>query len=107
MSDVYEGDWRLFSYDPVTGRRVWHLDMGDHIIQRTETPVDEIISQNAEDYSNSLSRSWGDGQRVASIPLDVFYSELAEAVKQDDQRYLRRWLNDADHSKFRTFKGRV
>lgn len=108
MTDnVYDGDWRLFSHDPMTGKKVWHLDMGEHIIVRTETPVDELFNQNAEDMSNSIGRRWGNGQRVASIPMDIFFAHLNEANKNGDSAYIKKWLNNADHQKFRTFGGRL
>src|SRR5690606_27770163 len=104
-NDVYDGSWRLFSHDPLTGKKVWHLDMGEQIIVRTEKPVDELFAQNAEDMSNSIGKRFGDGQRVASIPMDIFFDHLNEANKNGDQAYIKKWLNDADHQKFRTFRG--
>lgn len=108
MTDaVYDGDWRLFSHDPITGKKVWHLDMGTHIIVRTDTPVDALFDQNAEDLNNSIGQRWNDGRRVASIPLDVYYKHLGEAARGGDQEYIKRWLNDSDNAKFRTFGGRL
>lgn len=104
---VYEGDWRLLDRDPETGVTRWWLDMGDHYIVRTDTPVQPLLDENARDLSNSAGRRWGDGQRVASIPLDVYYRELHAAQMQKDEKYLRKWLNNADNSKFRTFGGKV
>ncbi|WP_129415912.1 hypothetical protein [Mesorhizobium sp. Pch-S] len=106
--DITQGDWRLFSHDAHSGVTRWFLDLGNgQMIVRTDTPVDDLISDNAEAYSNSLSQNWGDGQRVASIPLDVYFSQLAEARKNGDRKYIKKWLNDSDNRKFRTFKGTV
>lgn len=108
MTDsVYDGDWRLFRHDPITGTKVWHLDLGTHIVVRTETPVDELFDQNAEDLNNSIGQRWNDGRRVASIPMDVFFKYLNEANQNGDQAYIKKWLNDADNAKFRTFSGKL
>ncbi|CAN7494528.1 hypothetical protein LJR231_003465 [Phyllobacterium sp. LjRoot231] len=107
MSDVYEGDWRLFSHDPVTGTKKWYLDMGTHYVIRSDTPVDELLDLNAEKLNDSTGKRFGDGQVVGSIPMDIYQSQLAEASKNGDQAYIRRWLNDSDHQKFRTFRGRL
>lgn len=108
MTDrVYDGDWRLFSHDPETGKKVWHLDMGSHIVVRTDTPVDALFDQNAEDLNNSIGQRWGNGRRVASIPMDVYFAHLAQARKDGDTAYIRKFLNDSDNAKFRTFAGRV
>lgn len=107
MSDVYDGEWRLWSHNPVTGVKTWFLDIGDHFVLRTDTPVDRLFQENAEDEANSTGRRWGGGQRVASIPLDVYFKHLGEAAKEGDQAYIRKWLNDSDNAKFRTFRGTV
>jgi hypothetical protein len=108
VSDIRDGDWRLLDYDPETGVKRWYLHLDNNMsVIRTETPVDDLLAENAEAYNNSLASNWGDGQRVASIPLNIYFEQLAEARKNGDRNYIKRWLNDSDHAKFRTFKGRV
>lgn len=107
MADVYDGAWRLFSHDPVTGKTRWFLDLGDRIVMRTDTPLDALFAQNAEDRAEAAGKRWGDGRRVASIPLDVYYKHLAKASRDGDQPYIRKFLNDSDNAKFRTFSGRL
>ncbi|BCH22461.1 hypothetical protein [Mesorhizobium sp. L-8-3] len=106
--DVFDGDWRLFSHDPQTGVTSWWLDLGNGTaVIRTDTPVDELLDENAEAYNDSLGRRFGDGKVVASIPLNIYHDQLAEAHRQGDRNYVKRWLNDADHQKFRKFRGNV
>lgn len=102
-------DARPLDYDPVTGVTRWWIQIDEkHAAICTQTPVDGLFDRNRELYANSLSKRWGDGQVAASIPLDVYYaSGYAEADKNGDDKWKKRFLNDPDNRKFRTFKGRV
>jgi hypothetical protein len=84
------------------------LDDGT-VIRRTEHKTTaQLLDQNARALNDSMGQRWGDGKVVASIPLNLFYaSGVAEATRQKDKRFLSKWLNDADHAKFRTFGGKV
>jgi hypothetical protein len=108
-SDVFDGAWRLLAHDPETGVKHWWLDLGNgQAVIRTDTPVDELLEENAARYNDSADRRFGDGQIVASIPLDIYvHSGLREALLQQDRRFVSRWLNDSDHRRFRTFRGRI
>lgn len=104
---IRDGDWELFDYDPTTGRSVWHWFDGEKLHQRTDYPVDQILQDNTAARNDLAGRNWGEGQRIASIPLNIFYDQLGEAHAQGDKKYLSRWLNDGDNAGFRTFEGRV
>jgi hypothetical protein len=39
--------------------------------------------------------------------MPMFFKHLGEAQKQDDKKYISKWLNDPDHRAFRTFHGKV
>lgn len=99
-------DWKVFSRDP-DGTVTYFLDLGDSWVLRTETPVDDLIANNAAQFNASDGKRWGDGKVVARLPLNLFYDKLAEPMKQRDQEYLKRFLNDADNRAYRTFKGNV
>ena len=106
--DVINGDWVLFSEDPMTGQRVWTCDLGTHIAVKREFLASEaLFDRNRELANDSTGKRWGDGQVAASIPLNVYFEHLAEARKNNDSKYIRRWLNDSDHRKFRTFEGKL
>lgn len=107
-SDITNGDWRLLSHDPQTGVTNWWLDLGNGTaVIRTDTPVDELLDDNAEAYNNSIGQRFGNGQVVASIPLNIYHEQLAEAQREGDRKFVKRWLNDADNQKFRRFRGNV
>lgn len=105
---ITDGDWTLFDHDPVTGRTVWLRDNGDGTMTaRTDYPHDALIDENTA-FRNAVSGGWkGDYHRVASVPLNIFHDQLAEASKQGDDRYLSKWLNDADNAAWRTKAGKV
>lgn len=105
---IRDGDWSLFDYDLKLKRQVWVRENPDGTRTfRTDYEVDPTIEANTA-ARNLASSGWaGDYHRVASIPLNVFHDELAEAVNNDDQRYVSKWLNDSDHSAWRTKAGVV
>lgn len=108
MPRYYDGDWALYSHDPKLGRTVWVLENGDGTTTfRTDYRVDPTIDENTA-IRNMTENNWkGDWHRIASVPLNVAHAELVEAVNQDDQRYLSKWLNDSDRAAWRTKGGRV
>lgn len=110
---IRDGEWTLFSHDEALGRTVWVRPVWDNrgnVVGkefRTDYRVDKAIEENTA-FRNSLDPGWkGDWHRVASIPVGVFHDKLAEAVQQDDQKYISKFLNDADNAAWRTKSGRV
>jgi len=107
---VRDGAWELVDHDVASGRTVWRLVEGGRVHFRTDYPVGAIIDDNARAFNDSLHQRFDDGigQRVASIPLNVFYGEhLHEAQLQNDAAFIERWLNHPDNRAFRTFKGKL
>jgi hypothetical protein len=108
MSDIYDGAWRLLDHDPETGRTAWVLHDGDKMHFRVDYPVSEVLRANHEEARDADGKRWGEFQRVASIPLNLFHqSGFAEAQNQHDEKWLRRWLNDSDNRAWRTKEGVV
>ena len=105
---IRDGDWELFDYDFKTGRQVWATQNADGSTTfRTDYPVTDTLDINTEQRNMSRPDWKGDYHQVASIPLNIFYDELAEAAKQGDDRYISKWLNDGDNAGWRTKEGRV
>ena len=107
MTDIYDGPWRLFSHDVATGRTVWVLHHDGGMTLRTDYPVQNIISANHELAADTAGRPFGDWARVASVPLNVFHEQLAEPLRQKDDRYLSKFLNDSDNRAWRTKEGKI
>ncbi|MGV2975679.1 hypothetical protein AB1P65_09500 [Roseibium alexandrii] len=108
--DLDHGDWQLVSWDPETGRKLYELDTGDgHVICREEYYADEqLLDENKALYNESEGKRWGEnGRSIARIPLNVWLEQLAAPVREHDDKYVQKWLNDAENKQWRTFKGNV
>jgi hypothetical protein len=44
---------------------------------------------------------------MASIPLNVFYRDLAPRLKDGDADYVKWFLNNEQNRPYRTFRGKV
>lgn len=100
----------FFEHDPEIGRTVWLVfdEKGRLKGAHVEQEIDAILDANAEAEKLSHGARFGDYNRIASVPLTFFEKTgLGEAVDAGDRRYLSRLLNDPDHSKFRTSRGKV
>lgn len=108
MAAIRDGDWILFDSDIKLGRHVWvRYNPDGSTTYRTDYEVQPTIDANTA-HRNMVSDGWkGDYHKVASIPLNVYWDQLAEASRQDDQKYISKWLNDSDHSAWRTKRGVV
>jgi hypothetical protein len=102
--------WVLFDDDPEIGRKVWlgHDATGAFRAAHVEQNVDAILDANAEAEKATHGNRFGDYRPLASVPLTFFEKTgLGEAIDGGDRRYLSKILNDGDHAKFRTSRGRV
>ena len=108
MPRIYDGDWYLVDHDLKLKRTVWARTNDDgSTTYRTDYMVDDTIDTNTA-QRNLAQPGWaGDYHHVASIPLNVYYDQLAEASRQGDDKYLSKWLNDSDHRAWRTKDGRI
>jgi len=103
-------DKRLFSSDEATGvRKIWHWDSSnDTFVIETEMaqPVLENILEENKQTFNDAPSAWGDGQKVASIPIHIYW-DLKKKGIIDDEVAFKRWLNDPDQRAFRTRPGTI
>ena len=100
---------KLFDYDPETGTtKWWHYDADkDEATIETVFEVGDIIEANKAQFNSTDERAkWGEWNRVASIPMTLFYRLKQQGIL-DDQAAMKRWLNDPDNRLFRTRPGRV
>jgi hypothetical protein len=102
-----ENGWELVSHDERMGRTVWSYYDGQATHYRTDYRVDNIVNDNKVAQAELAGKRWGDGQRIASIPLNVYFDQLEQAHKEGDDKYVSRWLNDGDNAAFRVKEGRV
>jgi hypothetical protein len=100
---------KLFDYDPLTGTtKWWHYDADkDEATIETEFNVQDLLEDNKKSFNSIDERArWGEWTRVASIPMPLFYKLKQQGIL-DDQKAMKRWLNDPDNRLFRTRPGRV
>lgn len=96
---LYGLDWDLIEDDPVTGRKVWtKIEDGERIIEVTY-PVDHILKANHDARMDAPAKH-GDWSRIASVPLGFHFQHMAEAVSQQDTKYVDKVLGE--FSKFKT-----
>jgi len=95
---------RIFSQDKDAGiTKYWHVtDKGEYVVE-TQQDVSAIVEANKREYNNTPSK-YKDVNKVASIPLSVYY-ELKRKGIADDPKALKKWLNDRDNQVFRTRAG--
>lgn len=106
---LYSGEWQLLSDRPDIGQRKWIMAVDEHnLVVRTETYLPSLVAEaNAEDFKASDGKRWGDGQVAARMPLDLWFRDLGEATRQGDLAYKRRYFNNSDNARWRTFKGTI
>lgn len=105
---IRDGDWTLFDSDIKLGRHVWVRTNEDGSRTfRTDYDVSATIDTNSA-QRNLAQAGWaGDYHHVASVPLNVYWDQLAEASKQNDEKYISKWLNDSDNRAWRCKEGNV
>ena len=105
---IYDGQWRLLDFDPVTriAQWFWYDEDKDQFTIRTVQEVEDILAENRQLEAESNGVRFGDGKKIASIPLCEL-DRIMPAVVNKDEDYIKKFLNDPDNRKFRTFRGKV
>lgn len=79
--------------------------------RKTENIVeDELLKFNKESLDMSHGQRFRDdplGTKMASIPLNIFYRDLAPRLKGGDTDYVKWFLNNEKNRPYRTFRGKV
>ena len=108
------GTWHILSAIPAEGTYgLMSEDAdGNRVVCNIVLDVAPNLDANVEAYNSNLNRRWGDGQRIASIPMAIRFDKtalngLGQAMEEGDRKHVRKVLNDPDYRKFRTFPGRL
>ena len=75
------------------------------LVMRQFSELDALLIENAQarSMSRDLPKLDEQGRVIAAIPRTVdTKAGITEAIEQDDMPWLRRWLQDGDHSALRT-----
>jgi len=97
---------RLFDVDPLTGiKKYWHVkENGEYAVETVQETGSAFDANRREYNQQSDGKNWRDINKVASIPLAVYYDLKRKGIA-DDPAALKRWLNDSDNRVFRTRGG--
>lgn len=88
--------------------RCWVAEVDGKIQQCVVERVDPLLDINAERRAVNAGKKWGDGDLVAAIPASLFWhGDFAKAHADDDQEWMKRFLNDSDNAKLRTREGKL
>jgi hypothetical protein len=97
---------RLFSHDAEQGiTKYWHVTGNGEYVVETVQDVSKIAEFNKRQY-NETPGKYGDVNKVASIPLSVYYQLKRQGIA-DDPVALKKWLNDSENQVFRTRAGKL
>jgi len=99
---------KIIDHDPVTGiSHVFYYDNEtDEATITAEQNVDDVVEENKQLYNDAPTNWNDDWNRVAQIPM-VVYWDLKRKGILDDQVALKRWLNDPENRFFRTRPGTI
>lgn len=101
---------RLLDFDPISKvRSMFHGgDGGDEFTVEEVQDVTAVLDENKRAFNMYDERSrWNhEMNQVASIPL-VVWEDLKRKGIADDEKALKKWLDDPDNRAFRTRPGRI
>jgi hypothetical protein len=113
-SRIPDEAWEFDGYSNDGFRRhyVYWVDREKGIgFRKTENLIEAtLLEQNRESLNESQGKRFRDdpvGTKVASIPLNIFYRDIAPRLKDGDADYMKWFLNHENNRPYRTFRGRV
>lgn len=110
-SRIPDDQWEFegYSQDGLRRHYVHWIDRAKGVgFRKTENLVEnELLESNRQLYDESFGKRFGDGRVVARIPLNVFYQQFAERLKDGDRDFMKWFLNNSENRKYRTFRGQI
>lgn len=98
------------SSDPIRKKITnMHIDSGgDSYVIESKQDVTDIIERNKARMAATDERTrHGEWEQYAEIPTEVWYGHLVPSGIADNEKRLRKWLDDRDNLLFRTRPGRL
>lgn len=100
------------SADGLRRHYVYWVDKANGVgFRKTENLTeDALLAQNKESLNDSYGKRFRDdpvGTKIAGVPLNVYYRDIAPRMKYGDKDFMRWWLNHEQNRPYRTFRGRV
>lgn len=90
-----------------------------YVIRTEHLMGEELLRQNAQERNDTDGTRWSSGMgsdqfgnmpmvKVSSMPLNIFYRDVAPRLQQGDKdEYLRWYLNRDENKPFRTRNGNI
>ncbi len=102
------GDWVLVSDNESFRCYERHIG-GGIIVRKTECKgTEQMFEDNQREYNDNAGKKWGEGRSFMRMPMNVmFQCGWAEATKQGDVTWKKKFANDPDNRKYRIFPGRI
>lgn len=98
--------WFVVSDDGVVCKSARFNADGSITVRQELYATDALLKQIAEERAAVAGKSWGTGQVIGRVPLPLYFSSgLAEASKQRDTRFIKRFWSDPDHKNLRIKEG--
>lgn len=79
-------------------------------VRKTWDPtwMQATLDQAHAERAANAGKRWGGGQVIGRLPLPLWFdSGMAAARQQNDLRWIKRFWNDPDHKRLRTFEGKL
>ena len=103
-----DGGWFVVSDDGVVCKSARFNADGSLTVRQELYATEALLAQIAADRAAVAGKPWDTGQRIGTIPLPLYYSSgLAEANKQRDKPFIKRFWEDPDHKHLRIKEGRL
>lgn len=118
-AQIPESSWEVYRVDP---DGVWREDIhwierprgdfgGISIKRKVNLHEDALLEANRREYEDDKTMIRNNGTsldaKVASIPLNIYFAELNEHVKNGDKEHIKWWLNQEKNRPYRTQKGKL
>jgi hypothetical protein len=102
----FAGKGFLMVDDPWHRVWVWFDERG--VMHKCDqTLIDPLLEDIDRRRKAVAGKRWGEGQVVASFPLDMYYRDIVPAKQNGDIEFIKRRINDPDYSKLRIKEGRI
>lgn len=107
---VADSDWKVHRITPDTIYYRHYLGPDSWIEKAEHIQDEELIALNQQEFNDSLTKRFSDdavGTKVASIPLHIYYREIAPYQTAGDKDHLKWWLDQEANRPYRTFRGQI
>ena len=107
LDPANSGKWVLTEDTPLF-RTYECTEDGVTTIRREWKDTDKLLDLAAQERSDNAGKNWGEGRIIGRTPMNLYYaSGLAEAARQRDDKFIKRFWNSSDHKHLRTFEGEI